>query len=64
LVSFSAGSTDALPPRFPAELGLREDAVPDSTAIERKEGSYSKRAKPKLAWAEEQVLPLEASPGS
>ncbi|XP_075276363.1 centrosome-associated protein ALMS1 isoform X4 [Opisthocomus hoazin] len=60
--SSRSGSTDALPPRFPAELGLREDAVPDSTAIERKEGSYSKRAKPKLAWAEEQVLPLEASP--
>ncbi|NXT87210.1 ALMS1 protein, partial [Anhinga rufa] len=63
LLSFSAGSNDALPPRFPANvLGLRDDNPPDSTAIKHKEGIYSKRAKPKLAWAEEQMIPLEASP--
>lgn len=45
-------------------LGLRDDNPPDSTAIKHKEGIYSKRPKPKLAWAEEQMIPLEASPGS
>ncbi|XP_009288953.1 PREDICTED: Alstrom syndrome protein 1 [Aptenodytes forsteri] len=43
-------------------LGLRDDNPPDSTAIKHKGGIYSKRAKPKLAWAEEQMIPLEASP--
>ncbi|XP_075355578.1 centrosome-associated protein ALMS1 isoform X7 [Mycteria americana] len=57
------GSNDALPPRFPASmLGLRDDNPLDSTAVRHKEGLYSKRAKPKLAWAEEQMIPLEASP--
>ncbi|XP_052636803.1 centrosome-associated protein ALMS1 isoform X1 [Harpia harpyja] len=61
--SSHSGSNDALPPRFPANvLGLRDDNPPDSTAIKHKEGIYSKRAKPKLAWAEEQMMPLEASP--
>ncbi|NXT35403.1 ALMS1 protein, partial [Pelecanoides urinatrix] len=60
LLSFSAGSNDALPPRFPANvLGLRDNNPP---AIKHEEGIYSKRAKPKLAWAEEQMIPLEASP--
>ncbi|XP_068260065.1 centrosome-associated protein ALMS1 isoform X2 [Nyctibius grandis] len=58
--SSHSGSNDALPPRFPAKV-LRDDNPPDSTAIKLKEGIYSKRAKPKLAWAEEQVIPLEAS---
>uniref|UniRef100_A0A8C0B4Y3 Uncharacterized protein n=1 Tax=Buteo japonicus TaxID=224669 RepID=A0A8C0B4Y3_9AVES len=50
---------------FPANvLGLRDDNPPDSTAIKHKEGIYSKRPKPKLAWAEEQIMPLEASPGN
>ncbi|NXW17712.1 ALMS1 protein, partial [Circaetus pectoralis] len=58
-------SNDALPPRLPANmLGLRDDNPPDSTAIKHKEGIYSKRARPKLAWAEEQMIPLEASPGN
>ncbi|NXL05767.1 ALMS1 protein, partial [Mesembrinibis cayennensis] len=58
-------SNDALPPRFPANvLGLRDDNPPDSMAIKYKEGIYSKRAKPKLAWAEEQMIPLEASAGN
>ncbi|XP_054680221.1 centrosome-associated protein ALMS1 isoform X3 [Grus americana] len=57
------GSNDALPPRFPANvLGLRDDNPPDSTALKRKKAIYSERAKPKLAWTEEQMIPLEASP--
>uniref|UniRef100_A0A8D0FH73 Alstrom syndrome protein 1 n=1 Tax=Strix occidentalis caurina TaxID=311401 RepID=A0A8D0FH73_STROC len=57
-------SNDALPPRFPANvLGLRDDNPPDSTAIKCKEGIYTKRAEPKLAWAKDQMIPLEASPG-
>ncbi|NWU52822.1 ALMS1 protein, partial [Dromas ardeola] len=55
-------SNDALPPRFLTSV-LKDDNAPDSTAIEHKEGIYSKRAKPKLAWAEEQMMPLEASSG-
>lgn len=62
--SFSAGSNEALPSRFPSNVGLRDDNPPDSTTIEHKEGISRKRAKPKLAWAEEQVIPLEASLGS
>ncbi|NXH73288.1 ALMS1 protein, partial [Hydrobates tethys] len=63
--SSHSGSNDALPPRFPANvLGLRDDNPSDSKAIKHKEGIYSKRAKPKLAWAEEQMIPLEASPGN
>ncbi|NXL39705.1 ALMS1 protein, partial [Glaucidium brasilianum] len=58
-------SNEALPPRFPANvLGLSDDNPPDSTAIKCKEGIYTKRAKPKLAWAEEQMIPQEASPGN
>ncbi|XP_014791526.1 PREDICTED: Alstrom syndrome protein 1 isoform X2 [Calidris pugnax] len=60
--SSHSGSNDALPPRFPTSvLGLRDDNDPDSTAIKQKEGIYSKRAKPKLAWAGEQMIPLEDS---
>ncbi|XP_053920392.1 centrosome-associated protein ALMS1 isoform X3 [Cuculus canorus] len=61
--SHSAGPNDA-PPRRVLEsvLGLRDDDPRGSTAIEDKEGIYSKRAKPKLAWAEEQMGPLEALP--
>ncbi|XP_075608971.1 centrosome-associated protein ALMS1 isoform X4 [Balearica regulorum gibbericeps] len=61
--SSRSGSNDAFPPRFPANvLGLRDDNPPDSTALKHKKGIYSERAKPKLAWAEEQMIPLEASP--
>uniref|UniRef100_A0A672V9S4 Alstrom syndrome protein 1 n=1 Tax=Strigops habroptila TaxID=2489341 RepID=A0A672V9S4_STRHB len=61
LLSFSAGSDDALPPRFQADvLGLRDDTPPDSTALKHQEGIYSKRAKPKLAWAEDQMMPPDA----
>ncbi|NXY70251.1 ALMS1 protein, partial [Glareola pratincola] len=55
-------SNDALAPRFPTSV-LKDDNAPDSTAIEHKERIYSKRAKPKLAWAEEQMIPWEASSG-
>ncbi|KAM6076224.1 centrosome-associated protein ALMS1 isoform 3-T3 [Chlamydotis macqueenii] len=58
--SSRSGPNDVLAPRFPANtLGLRDDNLPDSAAIKHKEGIHSKRAKPKLAWAEEQ---REASP--
>ncbi|NXI56934.1 ALMS1 protein, partial [Chloroceryle aenea] len=61
LVSFSAGSNDAPPPRSPGNvLGLRDDNPPDTTASKNK-GISSQRAKAKLAWAEEQMIPLEAS---
>ncbi|NXO53433.1 ALMS1 protein, partial [Aramus guarauna] len=63
--SSHSGSNDAFPPRFPANvLGLRDDNPPDSTALKHKKGIYSERVKPKLAWAEEQKIPLEASPGN
>ncbi|NXN44813.1 ALMS1 protein, partial [Rhinoptilus africanus] len=57
--SSHSGSNNALPPRFPTSM--LKDNAPDSAAIEHKEGIYSKRAKPKLAWAEEQMIPWEAS---
>ncbi|KAM6132541.1 centrosome-associated protein ALMS1-like isoform 2-T2 [Pterocles gutturalis] len=60
--SSHSGPNDALPPREAAVLGLRDDNPPGRTAIKHKEGIYSKRTKPKLAWAEEQKIPLEASP--
>uniref|UniRef100_A0A8B9I9A1 ALMS motif domain-containing protein n=1 Tax=Anser brachyrhynchus TaxID=132585 RepID=A0A8B9I9A1_9AVES len=61
--SSHSGSSDAHPSRLPENvLGFRDDNPPDSTAIKHKEGMYSKRAKPKLAWAEEQMIPLEAAP--
>ncbi|XP_030348308.1 Alstrom syndrome protein 1 isoform X2 [Strigops habroptila] len=59
--SSHSGSDDALPPRFQADvLGLRDDTPPDSTALKHQEGIYSKRAKPKLAWAEDQMMPPDA----
>ncbi|NXT24879.1 ALMS1 protein, partial [Syrrhaptes paradoxus] len=63
-VEMETRSSDALPPRDAAVRGLRADNPPDRAAIKHKEGIYSKRAKPKLAWAEERKIPLEASPGS
>ncbi|KAM6269887.1 centrosome-associated protein ALMS1 [Porphyrio hochstetteri] len=62
--SSSSGSNDAAHPKFPANvLGVRDDNPPDSMALKHKDGIYSERSKPKLAWAEEQVIPLETSPG-
>ncbi|XP_025977560.2 centrosome-associated protein ALMS1 isoform X4 [Dromaius novaehollandiae] len=61
--SSHSGSNDAIPPSFPANvLGLRDDNIPDSTATKHKEGIYSKRAKPELAWTEEKMIPLEVAP--
>ncbi|NXC38374.1 ALMS1 protein, partial [Penelope pileata] len=61
--SSHSGSNDALPSRFPANvLGLQDDKPPASAAMKHKEGIYRKRAKPKLAWAEEQMITLEGAP--
>ncbi|NXJ62657.1 ALMS1 protein, partial [Rostratula benghalensis] len=58
-------SNDALPPRFPTSvLGLRDYNIPDSTVIKHKEGIDSKMAKPKLAWAGEQMISQEDSSGN
>ncbi|XP_065692494.2 centrosome-associated protein ALMS1 isoform X1 [Patagioenas fasciata] len=60
--SSPSGSNDAPLPRFPTNLlHLRDENPPDIAAIDHKEGIYSKRVKPKLVWAEEQVIPLGAS---
>ncbi|PKK31093.1 Alstrom syndrome protein 1 [Columba livia] len=60
--SSHSGSNDAPLPRFPANLlHLRDENPADIASIDHKEGIYSKRVKPKLAWAEEQVVPLGAS---
>ncbi|NWU84813.1 ALMS1 protein, partial [Onychorhynchus coronatus] len=61
--SETSGSNDAPPPpRFlPHFPGLRDENPPGSAALQQKEGYHSKRAKPKLAWAEEQRIPLEDS---
>ncbi|NXL83769.1 ALMS1 protein, partial [Alectura lathami] len=61
--SCHSGSNDAHPLRFPVSvLGLQDGKPPDRTATRHKEGICSKRAMPRLAWAEEQMLPLEAAP--
>ncbi|XP_061296940.1 centrosome-associated protein ALMS1 [Pezoporus flaviventris] len=61
--SSHSGSNDVLPPRFQANLlGLRHDNPPDITALKHQEGISSKRAKPKLAWAEDQMMPPDAPP--
>ncbi|NXP52752.1 ALMS1 protein, partial [Heliornis fulica] len=63
--SSCSGSNDAFLPKFPANMhGIQDDNPPDSTSLKQKNGIYSERAKPKLAWAEEQVIPLETSPGN
>ncbi|XP_040525995.1 Alstrom syndrome protein 1 isoform X16 [Gallus gallus] len=65
LGSENNGSNDALPPGLPANvLGIQDDKPPDTTAIKHKEGVCSERAKPKLAWAEEQMIAQEGAPGS
>ncbi|XP_065490217.1 centrosome-associated protein ALMS1 isoform X2 [Caloenas nicobarica] len=60
--SSHSGSNDAPPPRFLANvLRLRGENPPDMAAIDHKEGICNKRVKPKLAWAEGQVIPPGAS---
>ncbi|XP_031443995.1 Alstrom syndrome protein 1 isoform X3 [Phasianus colchicus] len=63
LVSENSGLNDALPSGLPANvLGVQDDKPPDTTAIKHKEGVCCKRAKPKLAWAEEQMIAQEGAP--
>ncbi|NXJ06800.1 ALMS1 protein, partial [Odontophorus gujanensis] len=63
LGSETSGSSDALPSGLPANmLGIQDDKLPDSTAITDKGGDYSKRTKPKLAWAEDQMRAQEGAP--
>ncbi|XP_048799561.1 Alstrom syndrome protein 1 isoform X3 [Lagopus muta] len=65
LGSEKSGSNDALPSGLPADvLGVQDDKPPGTTAIKHKEGVCCKRAKPKLAWAEEQMTAQEGAPGS
>ncbi|XP_015718474.1 Alstrom syndrome protein 1 isoform X2 [Coturnix japonica] len=58
----NSGPHDALPSGLPANVLGMQDNAPDSTAIKHKEGVYCKRAKPKLAWAEEQTIAQEGAP--
>ncbi|XP_059577406.1 centrosome-associated protein ALMS1 isoform X2 [Alligator mississippiensis] len=58
--SSHSGSNDAVPPKFPVNvLGSREESPPD-VAIKHKEGIYSKRPEPKLAWGKEKMAPQES----
>ncbi|KAL8206533.1 UNVERIFIED_CONTAM: hypothetical protein K2H54_007393 [Gekko kuhli] len=51
--SSHSGSNDAIPPEFPMRaLGSRDESPPNAIAIKHKEGIYSKRVVPKVAWAE------------
>ncbi|XP_054846340.1 centrosome-associated protein ALMS1 [Eublepharis macularius] len=51
--SSHSGSNDAIPPEFPAQvLGSGDQTPQDAIAIKHREGLYSKRAVPKVAWAE------------
>ncbi|KAH1170097.1 hypothetical protein KIL84_001082 [Mauremys mutica] len=61
--SSHSGSNDAVPPNFPAKvLGSMDDENPlDTVAIKHKEGIYSKRSEPKVAWAKEKKTPQEAT---
>ncbi|KAM9027357.1 centrosome-associated protein ALMS1 [Ara ararauna] len=61
--SSHSGSNDALLPRFQANvLGLRDVNPPATMPLKHREVTYSKRAKPKLAWAEDQMMPPDAPP--
>ncbi|XP_021252998.1 Alstrom syndrome protein 1 isoform X9 [Numida meleagris] len=63
LGSETSGSNDALASGLPANvLGVQGGKPPDRTAVKHKEGVYNKRAKPKLAWAEEQMIAQEGVP--
>ncbi|KAM9143445.1 centrosome-associated protein ALMS1 isoform 1-T1 [Pangshura tecta] len=59
--SSHSGSNDAVPPNFPAKvLGSMDENPLDTVAIKHKEGIYSKRSEPKVAWAKEKKTPQEA----
>ncbi|XP_043400868.1 Alstrom syndrome protein 1 isoform X10 [Chelonia mydas] len=60
--SSHSGSNDAIPPNFPAKvLGSMDENPLDIVAIKHKEGVYSKRSEPKVAWAKEKKTSLEAT---
>ncbi|XP_034626911.1 Alstrom syndrome protein 1 isoform X3 [Trachemys scripta elegans] len=60
--SSHSGSNDAVPPNFPAKvLGSMDENPLDTVAIKHKEGIYSKRSEPKVAWAKEKKTPQEAT---
>ncbi|XP_043368729.1 Alstrom syndrome protein 1 [Dermochelys coriacea] len=60
--SSHSGSNDAIPPNFPAKvLGSLDENPLDAVAIKHKEGIYSKRFEPKVAWAKEKKTSLEAT---
>ncbi|XP_065261827.1 centrosome-associated protein ALMS1 [Emys orbicularis] len=60
--SSHSGSNDAVPPNFPAKvLGSMDENSLDTVAIKHKEGIYSKRSEPKVAWAKETKTPQEAT---
>ncbi|XP_074848316.1 centrosome-associated protein ALMS1 [Carettochelys insculpta] len=58
--SSHSGSNDAFPPNFPVVvLGSVDENPLDTVAIKHKEGIYTKRAEPKVAWTEEKETPQE-----
>ncbi|KAM7168495.1 centrosome-associated protein ALMS1 isoform 2-T3 [Macrochelys suwanniensis] len=60
--SSHSGSNDAIPPNFPAKvLGSMDENPLDTVAIKHKEGIYSKRSEPKVAWAKEKKTLQEAT---
>ncbi|KAJ6658573.1 hypothetical protein lerEdw1_019961 [Lerista edwardsae] len=59
--STHSGSNDAIPPEFPAQvLGSRSENPPDAIAIKHREGIYSKRAAPKIAWTDGKTATQES----
>ncbi|XP_069488417.1 centrosome-associated protein ALMS1 isoform X2 [Ambystoma mexicanum] len=54
--STHSGSNDAVSPEFPAEvLGSEDECEPTTVPIKHKEGIYSRRASPKVAWQGDDV---------
>ncbi|XP_066488322.1 centrosome-associated protein ALMS1 [Tiliqua scincoides] len=59
--STHSGSNDAVPPEFPAQvLGSRSENPPAAVAIKHREGIYSKRAAPKIAWTDGKTATQES----
>ncbi|XP_028939121.1 Alstrom syndrome protein 1 isoform X2 [Ornithorhynchus anatinus] len=60
--STHSGSNDAVAPEFPAEaLGRRDESLSGVGAGKHEEGIYSKRARPRVAWAEGKTTFQEAT---
>ncbi|XP_030046812.1 centrosome-associated protein ALMS1 [Microcaecilia unicolor] len=54
------GSNDAIAPQFPAEvLGSRDSDDLENVTIKHTEGIYSRRAEPKRAWEETEMMPQD-----